>query len=126
MGDVPGFAQPTRARSTDDPDGEPHRPEEQPDDGAGQGSFGGSPADHVALIVQVDVAARERAPHHDAVVPVVLDEGDLVHPRRIPRGVQHVGIGVLGARDVLEDQEGEVEAHQIRRTVSSTAATAAT
>ena len=115
MGDVPGFAQSTRARPADDPDGEPHRPEEDPDHGAGQGSFGGPLADHVALVVHVDVAAGERAPDHDAVVPVVLDEGDLVHPRRVPRAVEHVGVRVLGARDVLEDHECEIEAHVVHR-----------
>ena len=79
-----GFAQPAGSRSGDESHGESRGTEEQPGHGAGQRSLAGSLADHVAALVDVDVAARERAPHDDPVMPVVLDERELVHPHRLP------------------------------------------
>ena len=107
-----GFAQPARHTAADDPDSEPGGAEEDPGDGAGQGSLGGPLADHVALLVQIDVAAGERTAHDDPVVPVVLDEGDLVNPRRVAGSVENVRIRPLGALDVSEDHERQVERHQ--------------
>ena len=104
----------TRRASRDEPDREPRRTEEHPGNGAGEGSLGGSLADHVALLVHIDVAARERAAHHDPVVPVVFDERDLVNPRRIAGSVEHVRVRRFGALDVIEDHEREVEAHTRR------------
>jgi len=61
MRDVSGLVNAARGASGDEPDGEPRWAEERPDDGAGEGSLGGSLADHVSLLVDVHVAARERA-----------------------------------------------------------------
>ena len=79
-----GFAQPARGRTADDSHRESRGAEEQPGHGAGQRPFGGPFADHVAALVDVDVAARERAAHDDPVMPVVLHERELVHPHRLP------------------------------------------
>ena len=108
---VLGLAQPARGAAGDEPDGQPGRAEEEADHGAGQGALGGALADHVAALVDVDVAARERAPHHDAIVPVVLDERDLVDPRLRSGGLQHARVGPLGTLEVMEDQKCEIEAH---------------
>ena len=93
------------------PAANPARAEERSCDGAGEGALGGALADDVSLVVQVEVAARERAAHHDPVVPVVLDERDLVDPGRVVRGADHVGVRAFGALDVVEDHQSEVEAH---------------
>jgi hypothetical protein len=75
MGDVLALDASAHDASRDEPDGEPRRTEQRPDHGAGQGSLRRSLADHVALLVDIDVATRERAAHDDPVVPVVLDAG---------------------------------------------------
>jgi hypothetical protein len=113
-GHVFGLAESARRAPGHQPDRESRRTEEEPDNGAGQGSFAGSLADHVSLFVQIDVAAGKRAPHHDSVVPVVLDERDLVNPRRFAGSVQHVRVGPFCASGVIEDDEREVEAHVCR------------
>ena len=48
-------------------------PKKSPTTAPGQCSLGGSLADHVSLVVQIDVAAAERATHDDPVVPVMLE-----------------------------------------------------
>ena len=63
--DVFGFTEAARRASGDEPDREPRRTEKDPGNGAGQGSLGGSLADHVSLLVHIDVAAREGAALHD-------------------------------------------------------------
>ena len=42
---------------------------------------------------------------------MVLDERDLVDPGDVTDGVEHVGVRVVGAFDVGEHRECEVEAH---------------
>ena len=108
---VIGLAHPARDAAGDEPDRQPGRTEQDADHGTGQGALAGSLADHVPALVDVDVAARERAPHHDAIVPVVLDERDLVDPRLRSGGLQHARVGPLGTLDVMEDQKCEIEAH---------------
>ena len=107
--------------AADDPDREPGRPEEHAGDRAGQGALRGLLADRVELVVDVDVAAGERAAHHEAVAAVVLDEGDLVDPGDVADGVEHVGVRVVGAFDVGEHRQREVEAHGRHATSSGRA-----
>ena len=106
-----GLADAAGCGAADQPDREPRRAEQHPGDGAGQRALGGALADHVARVVDVHVAPGERAADHDPVVPVVLDEGDLVDPGRGGGRAQHIRVGAFRAADVIEDHECQIEAH---------------
>ena len=108
---VMGLAHPAHAAARDEADGDAHRPEQEAGHGAGQRALAGALADDVAAFVEVDVPARERPAHDDAIVPVVLDEGELVHPRCFAGAVLDGGVGAFGAFYVIEDHEREVKGH---------------
>ena len=44
-------------------------------------------------------------------MPVVLDEGELVHPRGFAGAVLDGGVGAFGAFDAMEDDEREIKGH---------------
>ena len=91
------------------PTASPAGPKSTPASAPGQGALRGPLADRVELVVDVDVAAGERAADHEAIAAVVLDESDLVDPGDVADGVEHVGVRVVGAFDVGEHRECEVE-----------------
>ena len=92
--------------SADEPDREPRGPEERACERAGEGALRGLLADRVTLVVNVDVPARERPANDEPIATVVLNESDLVYPRNVADGVEHVGVRVVGAFDVAEHREG--------------------
>ena len=97
--DAPGDA------SAHEPDREPRGPEERACERAGEGALRGPLADRVTLVVNVDVAARERPANDEPIATVVLNESDLVYPRNVADGVEHVGVRVVGAFDVAEHRQ---------------------
>jgi hypothetical protein len=96
----------------DDPRRQPDRPEEQADKRTGQGAHGRVPADGVAQVVDVDVVAQDGPAHRDPVAAVALDEGDLVQPRLVAGAIAGIRERVLGTRDAVEDENGEIELHK--------------
>src|SRR4051812_26267658 len=69
MGLLPGVAGAAHGGAPDEPDGESGRTEEHARYGTGQGALGRALADYdVRLVIQIEVAAGERAADHDPVV----------------------------------------------------------
>ena len=97
-----------------DPDRQSGRPEEHAGHRAGERTLCGSLPDRVALVEDIDVAPGERPANDHPVATVVLHERDLVDPRNVAHGLEHVGVGMVGAFDVPEHGKGEIEGHDAR------------
>ena len=106
----------TGGRAAHEPDRKTGRPEDRAGERTRERSGAGGPADHVAVLLSVEVMTGERSAHDHTAGPAMLDEGDLVHPERVPRAFPHVGESVLGTLGRREAQHGDLGAHRDRLT----------
>jgi heavy metal translocating P-type ATPase len=88
---------------------QPRGPEQKTDGCTCQRALRDALANDVAAIVHVEVVAGDGPAHDQAVVPVVLDERDLLQPRLPRRALAYLRVSVLGPLDVREDHEREVQ-----------------